>query len=46
MTGPGFTAGAKWRAIALLALCEILAMALWFAAAAIPPALRAGGREE
>lgn len=31
----------KWRAIGLLALCEVLAMSLWFSAAAVLPALRA-----
>ncbi|MDA1000376.1 MAG: MFS transporter [bacterium] len=30
----------KWAAIALLALCEVLAMALWFSATAILPALQ------
>ena len=33
--------GAKRRAIALLALCEVLGMSLWFAASAIAPQLRA-----
>ena len=31
----------KWWAIGLLALCEVLALALWFSAAAVVPALRA-----
>ena len=30
----------KWPSIALLALCEMLAMALWFSASAIIPSLR------
>jgi len=30
----------KWRAIALLAVCEVLAMSLWFAAASVLPQLR------
>ena len=32
---------AKWTAIGLLVFCEVLAMALWFSASAIIPALRA-----
>ncbi|HEX2160861.1 MAG TPA: MFS transporter [Thermoleophilaceae bacterium] len=31
---------AKWPSIALLAVCEVLAMALWFSASAVVPALR------
>ncbi len=32
---------AKWRSISLLALCQVLAMALWFSASAVVPALTA-----
>ncbi len=31
---------AKWPSIALLTLCQVLALSLWFAATAIIPALR------
>jgi MFS family permease len=31
----------KWRAVALLSLCEVMALALWFSATAIMPSLRA-----
>ncbi len=31
----------KWRALALLALAEVLALALWYSATAVIPALRA-----
>ena len=31
---------AKWRAIALLSVCQILALAVWFSASAVLPALR------
>lgn len=34
----------KWRALSLLALCQIAAMALWFSATAVIPALEAEGR--
>jgi len=34
-------AGARWRALALLALAELLGMSLWFSASASVPALRA-----
>ena len=34
-------ARAKWAAIGLLVLCEVLAMALWFSASAVVPSLRA-----
>ncbi|PHQ70184.1 MAG: MFS transporter, partial [Sneathiella sp.] len=32
--------GNKWRAIALLALCEVLALSLWFSATALIPVLK------
>ena len=32
---------AKWSAIGLLALCEVLALALWFSVSAVIPAIRA-----
>lgn len=38
---PVVTPPGKWRAVGLLALCEVLALALWFSAAAVVPALRA-----
>ena len=34
-------ARAKWPAIGLLALCEVLALPLWFSVSAVIPALRA-----
>ncbi len=33
----------RWRAIGLLACCEVLALGLWFSAAAVIPALRTAG---
>ena len=30
----------KWASVTLLAVCEVLAMALWFSASAVLPALR------
>src|SRR5882762_3253296 len=32
--------GARWRALALLSLAELLGMSLWFSASAVVPALR------
>ncbi len=32
---------AKWAAVGLLAVCEVLALSLWFSASAVIPALRA-----
>ncbi len=42
---PGLTlahipSGRKWRAILLLAICEVFALALWFSATAVIPALK------
>src|ERR687893_1299032 len=31
----------RWRALALLAVAELLAMSLWFSASAVVPAIRA-----
>jgi MFS family permease len=36
---PAVAASAKWTAIVLLAICEVLVMALWFSATAVVPAL-------
>ncbi|MEW5726763.1 MAG: MFS transporter [Pseudomonadota bacterium] len=33
----------KWRAIALVAVCEVMALSLWFSATAVLPALQAQG---
>jgi MFS family permease len=38
---PTPSAGTKARAVALLAVCQVLAMSLWFAASAVGPQLRA-----
>ena len=39
-SGP-LSAGGKWRSLILLAVCEVAAMALWFSATAVIPALQA-----
>ena len=43
-SGPSLTkghpAGRKWQAILLLAVCEVFALALWFSATAVIPALK------
>ena len=39
--GDRFRTQGKWPSVALLALCEIMALSLWFSAAAVVPALRA-----
>ena len=39
-TAPSEAPANKWASIALLAFCEVLAMALWFSASAVLPALR------
>lgn len=36
--------GSKARAIALIALCQVMAFSLWFSATAVLPALKAAGR--
>ena len=39
--GERFRTKGKWPSVALLALCEIMALSLWFSAAAVVPTLRA-----
>ncbi|MFQ5913142.1 MAG: MFS transporter [Nitrospinota bacterium] len=36
----GFKAHSKWPSIALLAVCEVMALTLWFSVSAVVPALR------
>ena len=40
-TKPPEASPARWRALVLLSLAELLGMSLWFSAAAVVPALRA-----
>jgi MFS family permease len=41
ISGTAIRPSARWRALALLSLAELLGMSLWFSASAVVPALRA-----